>query len=150
MISKKRFINIFKLSTLIQRIFKTSANFVFFERFFCVQNFFHDNTRNRFLFDRVFKLEFIYINKRILRQKKEKKTRAKKTMQIDELNFYTIIFWFTLISNQKMILENVHKSNSKFVIVVENLELEKNDDEIISIEKFFFFINIIIESIVFA
>lgn len=150
MISKKRFINIFRLSTLIQRIFKTSANFVFFERFFSIQNLLHSNTRNRFLSDRVFKLEFIYINRRTLRQKKEKKTRAEKTMQIDELNSYTIIFWFTLTSNQKVILEDAHKSNSESVIVVEDIEFEKENDEIILIENFSFFMNIIIESIVFA
>ena len=61
------------MATFAQRLFRAPANSVSSERAFSVQNLLHTETRNRTLPERAIKLEFLYINSHILRQKQEKR-----------------------------------------------------------------------------
>ena len=55
-----------RLSQLGRRIFSTPANLVSSERVFLMMNLLHNKQRNRITSERANKLEFIYINSRVL------------------------------------------------------------------------------------
>lgn len=61
-----------------QKLFRTPANSVPSERAFSIQNLLHTKTRNCMLPERANKLEFLYINSCVFRQKQEKNRQEKR------------------------------------------------------------------------
>ena len=77
---------------LALRLMRTMASSVPSERAFSIQNIIHSTVRNRLIAEKVDMLQFIYINERVLKNKRKKHAKQEELVELEDLLLRTLDF----------------------------------------------------------